>query len=120
MDKIELRGIRLYSNHGCLDEEAKIGTEYQADLSVWGDLEKAMNSDQLEDTIDYVVLNRIVTEEALKRSKLLEEVVLRIEQRIFSELPAVQKLKLRFAKISPPINGDVASVSVEIKRKRRA
>ena len=42
----------------------------------------------------------------------------RIIDKIFIELPQVQKLKIKIAKINPPIGGDVAQVIVKIKRKR--
>ena len=52
------------------------------------------------------------------RAKLLENVAGRIADKIFLELTQVQRLKIKIAKINPPIGGDVAQVIVKIKRKR--
>ncbi len=118
MEEIILKNIRVYACHGCLAEEGIIGSDYRVDLKIYADLKKAIQTDELIDTVDYVHLNKIVKEEMAIRAKLLENVAGRISDRIFSELPQVQKLKLKIAKVNPPIGGDVAQVIVKIKRKR--
>lgn len=118
MEEIILKNIRVYACHGCLAEEEIIGSDYRVDLKIYADLKKAIQTDELIDTVDYVYLNKIVKEEMAIRAKLLENVAGRISDRIFSELPQVQKLKLKIAKVNPPIGGDVAQVIVKIKRKR--
>lgn len=118
MDKIELKNIRVYSQHGCLAEEAVIGSDYRVDLTVKASLTKAIDSDELADTIDYVYLNRIVKEEMNKRSKLIEHVADRVLRRVFKEFSMVKKAKIRVAKINPPIGGDVAEVAVVLSQKR--
>lgn len=118
MEEIILKNIRVYACHGCLAEEGIIGSDYRVDLKIYADLKKAIQTDELIDTVDYVHLNKIVKEEMAIRAKLLENVAGRISDRVFSELPQVQKLKLKIAKVNPPIGGDVAQVIVKIKRKR--
>ncbi|HLS11586.1 MAG TPA: dihydroneopterin aldolase [Flavobacteriaceae bacterium] len=114
MGVIHLKDIRVYSNHGCLEEEAAIGSEYLVNLKVWTNLMPSALSDNLADTVDYVLLNRIVKEEMAVRSKLLEHVSKRIIDRVFKEARAVVKLRITVAKINPPIGGDVAEVSVSM------
>lgn len=119
MDKISVEGIRLYGYHGCLDEEGKIGTEYRVDVDVWGDVQKAIESDELNHTMDYVIINKIVAEHVGERSKLIETVANRILSDIFQAMPIVKKARIKLSKLYPPINGDVEKVSIELKRKRR-
>ena len=78
---VELNGVKVYAFHGCLPEEAKIGGHYVVDLSVQTNFEKAAETDELIDTVDYVVLNKIVKEEMAIRSKLIEHVGQRIVNR---------------------------------------
>ncbi|MGB0176468.1 MAG: dihydroneopterin aldolase [Owenweeksia sp.] len=118
MDKIKVEGIKLFGYHGCLDEEGKIGTDYRVNVTVWGDLHKPAATDDLNDTLDYVIINRIVKEEVAIRSKLIEQVSDRIIKRVLNEMPAVQKIKVKLSKLHPPINGDVEQVSVVMTRKR--
>lgn len=118
MDRIDVEDIRLYGFHGCLDEEGKIGTEYIANVSVWADLRQAAQSDRLQDTVDYVTINRIVEQEVAQRSKLIENVVARILDQLFTALPTIHKARVKLSKSYPPINGDVDRVSVTSERSR--
>jgi dihydroneopterin aldolase len=114
MNKILVSGIRLYAFHGCLDEEAKIGSDYQVDIEISTDFSKAAITDDLSETIDYVKVNQIVKEEMLRRSKLLEHVAKRIINRFHAEISHSAFYQIKISKLNPPINGDVHSVSVII------
>ncbi|GET46085.1 MAG: dihydroneopterin aldolase [Capnocytophaga felis] len=118
MGQIILKNIRIHTNHGCLNEEKLIGSDYRVDLKVKLGLEKSITSDDLSDTVNYVHLNRIVKEEMAIRSKLLEHVAGRISDRIFKELLRTEKVVVKISKLNPPIGGDVEAVSIKIKRKR--
>lgn len=119
MGTIRVDNIRVYSYHGCLSEETKIGSDYLVNVEVKADLSKAIESDALKDTVDYVHINRIVVEEMGIPSKLLEHVARRIGDRIFEELPMVKKSIISVAKVNPPINGDVEKVLVKLSFKRK-
>lgn len=118
MGTILLQNIRIFSYHGCLVEEGKIGSDYKVDLEIKTNLQKSAMTDHLHDTVDYVDLNRIVVEEMAIRAKLLEHVCQRIIDRIFSELPTVLKIKVGVSKLNPPIGGDVEAVTIVMKHKR--
>ena len=54
MGIIRVKNIRLYSNHGCMVEEGKIGGDYVVNVKVKTGLSKSVETDNLIDTIDYV------------------------------------------------------------------
>ncbi len=118
MGKIQVNNIRLYSNHGCLEEEAKIGSWYRVDVEVDADLTKSSQTDELSDTVDYVHLNHIVKQEMAIRSKLLEEVAQRILDRFFKEIPMIEKATVKVAKVNPPIGGNVEEVVIILEQSR--
>lgn len=118
MGTIKLKNIRTFSFHGCLIEEGKIGSDYTVDLEIKTDLRKSAQSDHLSDTVDYVLLNRIVVEEMAIRSALLERVAQRIIERIFKEIPAVSRILVAVSKLNPPIGGDVEAVTIEMEEYR--
>lgn len=118
MHKILLENVRVFTNHGCLDEEAAIGSNYRVDLEVTANLSKSAQTDDLNDTVDYVSLNKIIVEEMAIRSKLLEQVAQRILDRVFKEELLVETATVKVAKINPPIGGDVASVVIEMLQTR--
>jgi len=118
MSTIQLKNIKIYAFHGCLLEEGQIGSDYLVNLSVRANLDKASKSDELTDTVDYVLLQKIVAEQMAVRSKLLEHVGKRIVDKILLDVPLVRYVKVTVAKVNPPIDGDVAAVSVTLTRKR--
>jgi len=118
LHQIDVHGIRLYSNHGCMQEEAIIGSHYEVNISVWANLSVSVQTDELIDTVDYVALYEITKSEMGKRAKLLEVVCQRIMNRIMDEHPAVQKASVNVAKLNPPINGDVERVALTFTAER--
>ena len=118
MGIIKLKNIRTYSYHGCLIEEGKIGSDYTVNLEVKTDLRKSSLTDDLKDTVDYVLLNRIVVEELAIRSDLLEHVAHRIITRIFEEIPEISRIIVAVSKLNPPIGGDVEAVTIEMEEYR--
>jgi dihydroneopterin aldolase len=118
MGTIKLQNIRTFSFHGCLEEEGKIGSDYRIDLEIKTDLRKSCVTDELKDTVDYVLLNKIVVEEMAIRSNLLEHVAHRIITRIFKEIPAISRILLAVSKLNPPIGGDVEAVTIEMEEYR--
>ncbi|HUH50985.1 MAG TPA: dihydroneopterin aldolase [Flavobacterium sp.] len=119
MGTIKLKNIRVFSNHGCLVEESKIGSDYRVDLTIKSDLSTSAQSDKLADTVDYVLLNRIVKEQMAQRSELLEHVAQRIVDTALSEIPSIKQIKVAVSKINPPIGGDVEAVTITIKQKQK-
>ncbi len=119
MGIIKINNIKLYAYHGCLDEEAKIGSEYRVDIAVKVNLKKSSISDKLIDTADYVHLNLIVKQEMAIRSELLEHVAKRILDRTLKEIPMIKKAKVSVAKINPPIGGNVENVVIILSKKRK-
>jgi dihydroneopterin aldolase len=113
MGVITVAGIRVYAFHGCLEEETKIGSDYIVDVEIVADLSKSSISDDLKDTIDYVLVNKIVFEEMQIPSKLLEHVAKRIVNRLLETPFNIQAIDVAVSKLNPPINGNVERVTVK-------
>jgi len=111
---IEVNNIKVYAFHGCLEEEARIGGNYSVNVAMRTDFTEASLEDDLAKTINYVDVNRIVSEEMAIRSKLIEHVGQRIVSRLLSEIKDIDALRVKVVKICPPINGDVENVAIII------
>lgn len=111
---IKINKIKLYAYHGCLEEEAKIGGNYEVNIILTTDFQKAAEQDDLEKTINYVDVNDIVKNEMAIRSKLIEHVGHRILTQLKNKFSSLTKCSVEIIKICPPINGDVESVSIVI------
>jgi len=112
--KLYINDIECYSFHGCIEEEGKIGQRFMVDLEIEMDFSKAVESDELSDTADYVVLHDLVRKEMAIRSKLIEHVAGRILSRLKLAYPTVKKCKARITKFNPPVNGQLGKAVFEL------
>ncbi len=112
---INIEGIKLYGHHGCLEEEAKIGGHYIVDVYLTTDFSESFLTDNLSKTIDYCSIYEISKSEMAIRNKLIECVCERIFQKIKLEFKQIKTLHVKLTKLTPPMNGNVEKVSVEIK-----
>ncbi|WP_185881683.1 dihydroneopterin aldolase [Blattabacterium cuenoti] len=113
MGKILIENIRLFGFHGCMPEEAFLGSYYTVNIEVELDLYKASVSDDLSKTIDYAHLYRIVKEEMAINSKLLEHLAQRIIQRIKKyRMDLVKSTKIKICKENPPLQSSVDRVCI--------
>jgi 7,8-dihydroneopterin aldolase/epimerase/oxygenase len=114
MNKIIVEGINLYCYHGCLEEEGKIGANYLVDVTMETDFMEAAQTDDLNKTIDYVIIFNIVKAQMAIRAKLLETVGQRIIVELKKEFNTLKKIKVKITKLNPPMNGNVEKVSIII------
>lgn len=116
MGIIKVGPIRMYSYHGCLKEETKIGGHYDVTVELESNFSEAEKSDDLKSTIDYCDIHNIVIREMKIPSKLIEHVAGRIADSLVKELKGIEQLSVEVTKIAPPMNGDVGMVSVIVDR----
>ena len=112
MEELKITGIECYAYHGCLDEEAVIGCGYKVDVIFYGDFKKAIASDNLNDTIDYVLVNEIVKNEMAVRSHLIEHVAGRILLTLKNKFTACQKITVTVSKLFPPVKGMIIEATI--------
>ncbi len=116
MPKIIFEDLRIYAHHGVLPEETITGTYYLVNLEMHLYLWKASESDDLNDTVNYAEVNEIIHSEMKIPSKLLEHVCGRIINKIHSEFPQINFIKIKLTKTSPPMKGEMKGVSVEFEK----
>ena len=119
MDKIQLAGMVFYGFHGASLAEQELGQRFVVDLEVERDLRRAGLSDNLDDTVNYSPMYRLVREvmEGPSR-KLLESLAGAIAQRILENLD-VDSVRVTVKKPEVPIKGSVMSyAAVEVFRER--
>jgi dihydroneopterin aldolase len=119
MDKVILKELQFYGYHGLFPEEKKLGQRFVVDVDLHTALEKAGETDDMYDSIDYGqvfdVIKSVVEGEA---KNLIEAVAANIVHRLFDQFPLLMACKVRVTKPDPPIRGHYHSVAVEIFRER--
>lgn len=112
IDRIE--SYTFFSYHGVAEQERRVGNDYEVSLRVDYPLERAMESDSLCDTLDYAALYALVAAEMSVPSQLLEHVAGRIWRAISGRFPCVAGGRLRIAKLTPPIPGEIGEAVVTV------
>jgi dihydroneopterin aldolase len=114
MGLIALEGIEFYAYHGFYEEEQLIGGDYIVDVYLNTDFEEASYHDELDTTINYETIYRIVKIEMQQNSKLLESIAQRIIDKIIQICTTVQAIKVRVTKKNPPLGARVQRAYIEI------
>ena len=117
MRTIQVNGIRVFGYHGCLEEEAKVGTWFGVDVEVTFNFSTSAQTDDLSKTIDYVRIREIVEEQVKRRANLIETVIERIAGELKQVFPEITGYKIALRKYSPPINGEVDHVAVTLEER---
>lgn len=116
--KITLHEMRFYAYHGVFPQEQRVGNQFVVELTFWVDVAGSVRSDELEETISYADVYEVVKAEMAIPSRLLEHVVGRISERLFTTFPRMQRLTLTLSKCNPPFPGEVQSAAFTLEASR--
>ena len=118
-DRIILQGMRFYGCHGVNAEEKALGQTYLVDLEARIDLAKPGHTDDIEDTVSYTHIYRVVKAVIEGESRnLLEALAQTIADRVLADFP-LEAVTVTVKKPNPPIKGssiDYAAVTIHRQR----
>ena len=115
---IYLRNVRLYAFHGVMPQERVVGGEYVVNLDVKAKVAEAIQSDRVEDTIDFAVMHDIVVREMAIPSQLLEHVAGRIGNALLETFTRIEEVEVDICKVTPPFGGDCDGAGVKLQLNR--
>lgn len=101
MGIIAIESIEIFAYHGVYQIEREAGNRFFVDLYLETNLQKAAKSDNLDDTIDYFTVYKLVLDKMEDPANLLETLVFRIGPAILERFPQLQSAKVRVRKQSP-------------------
>lgn len=116
MDCIRVNNIKAYGYTGFIAEERVLGQWFIVDLTMWVDLQKSGNSDDLTHSVDYRhAIN--LTKEIIQNAKfaLVEKLAEVIAQDIL-KLDLVTKVRVKLSKPAPPIPDFDGQITIDIVR----
>ena len=114
-----LKNVRFRAFHGVLPQERLVGGDFLLNLRVGYPIEKAMESDEVDDTLNYATLFDLVRQEMNKPSQLLEHVAGRIVKTIMEVFPDVTSVDLELTKQNPPMGADSDGAGVVLRVKNK-
>lgn len=116
MDKIILKNIAIFANHGAMREENVLGQRFYIDCTLYKSLKKAGLSDDLAQTIHYgEVHDEIVKVATSNEYKLIEALGENICKEIIIKFK-VDKILIQIRKPSAPIAGILDYAAIELER----
>lgn len=115
---VHIDGIRLHARHGVLPQEQLTGNDYIINVRASYDISRAMQTDDVADTLNYAEVYNIIKEEMSVPSKLIEHVAGRIADRLMDSYSQISSVMLRITKCNPPMGADCNGSGVEILVKR--
>ncbi len=118
MGQVHLNGMEFYAYHGCYEQEQLIGNRFLIDLVLEYSMDKASKDDLIADALNYAEVYELVKQEMGIRSHLLEHLSARILDRLFTQFLQLEWAEIRIAKLNPPLNGQLKSVSVVQQKSR--
>ena len=118
-DRIIVGGIKFHAYHGLTKLERQVGVRCSIDVELKLDLQRAIDSDSLADTIDYRRIHALVLDIGRKRKSyhLIESLGGIIADEILRGFP-VAEVTVRVRKETPVLDGIVDYIGVEVTRRR--
>ncbi|KAG7582866.1 Dihydroneopterin aldolase/epimerase domain [Arabidopsis suecica] len=120
-DKLILRGLKFYGFHGVLPEEKKLGDLFTVDIDLWLSLKKAIESDNLADTVSFADTFSLVKKIVEGPPKnLYETVAEHIASKMLETFPKINVIRVKLGKRNPSlVNSTVDYLAAELFRKRK-
>lgn len=111
---IFIDNMRFRARHGVLEQERLTGGDFVVSLSARYPMSKAVESDDVADTMNYAEAYEIVKKEMLVPSKLIEHVAGRIGKSLLRAMPLIEELTVEVKKINPPMGADCDGAGVRL------
>ena len=119
MDKILIRGLKVFAYPGVNPEEKCDGQNFVLDLTLDVDLAKPCRTDDVEDTVSYSKVAKTVIKVMAEASyDLIERAAQRVAEQVLEEYPPVQSVEVVLKKPEAPVKADFEYFAVQIFRKR--
>ena len=119
MDKISIKGLKLFAYPGVNPEEKENGQNFVIDLDYYVNIARACQMDTLDDTVSYAkvvkTIRRVFTAE---KYDLIERAAQVIADAVLDEFEDIFKVEVTLKKPEAPISADFDYVAVSIMRER--
>lgn len=113
---IELEEMEFYAYHGCFREENVVGNRFLVNISIQTDMARPMQTDKIDDALNYVKVYELVRTEMQQTSNLLEHVTARVIDSLYRHFPRITWARVKISKMNPPMGGQMNKVSVTLEK----
>lgn len=119
MDKIIVKGLKLFAYHGVNPEEKEEGQLFVLDIVSYVNLDLPCKTDNVDDTVSYAKLiktvRRVFTAE---KYDLIEKAAQQVADAILNDYEKIDSVTVTLKKPFAPVKADFDYAAVEITRSR--
>lgn len=116
-DKITIKGLEVFANHGVYPEENRLGQKFVVNAVLYVDTRAAGLSDDLDLSVNYgTVCHQITDFLTANTYKLIERAAEELARHILINNPLVHEIDVEIEKPGAPIGLPLETVSVKIHR----
>ncbi len=114
MEKIIIKGLKLFAYHGVNPEEKVDGQNFVLDITALLNADIAKASDNVDDTVSYAKIIKTARAVFTERSyDLIEVAANKVGVEIMKQYPRLQQVTVLLMKPEAPIKADFEYVAVE-------
>lgn len=120
MDKIIIKGLKIFAYHGVNPEEKQNGQTFEIDAILETSLRSAGNTDNIKNTISYAKAAKTIKSVVVSKSyDLLETLATKISRQLLYDFQSIDSVCITVKKPEAPINLEFDYMAVEITRTRK-
>lgn len=112
LQTVALKDVKCFAYHGYYPEEQLTGIYFMVDVTVT--FVPDDDTENLDKTVNYEVLNQIILQEMKEPKKLLETVVKNIIDQVVAKYPFINSADVGMRKLNPPMPGQVGHSLVQL------
>ena len=118
MDRIKIKGLEVFANHGVFPEETKLGQKFLVSCTLYIDTRKAGKTDSLADSVNYGTICHLIKEQMEKETfQLIEAVAEHLAESILKFDDRIQQVDVELQKPWAPVGLPLDTVAVQISRR---
>jgi dihydroneopterin aldolase len=119
LDKIIIKGLKVFAYHGVNPEEKRDGQQFILDVTLYLSLLRACRSDDLNDTVSYAAASKTVIRTMTEaKYDLIERAAQRVAEQLLAEYNTVEKVEVLLKKPEAPVKAEFDYMAVQIMRQR--
>ena len=117
MDKINIKNLEVFANHGVFPEENKLGQKFVVSATLFTETREAGLRDDLTKSIHYGEVSQFITKFLQEHTyMLIETVAEQLAKALLLETGNLEGVRLEIQKPWAPVGLPLETVSVEIER----
>lgn len=119
LDKITIKGLKLFAYHGVNPEEKENGQPFILDIDYYLNMARACYNDCLDDTVSYAKVVKAVRKTfTAEKYDLIERAAQAVSDEILEQFPEIFRVDITLKKPQAPVSAEFDYMAVSISRER--